>query len=192
MRLLPILPLSVALCALGCDRNGEPDRVTPAPEIPVSRPAKKPTPPAPAPEPAPRATTPRVGLTTGQTLYVPVYSSVITGQGGQRADMAVTLSIRNTDRDAPITIEAVEYHGSDGKLLEAIQTKASTLGPLQSSSFLIKQADIRGGGGASYIIQWTAEQPVHTPIVETVNVNTAGNRAFAFLGPSRVLQDAGG
>src|SRR5258708_1445930 len=41
-------------------------------------------------------------VVAGQTIYVPVYSQLRTGDRGQPFDLAVTLSIRNADRSHSI------------------------------------------------------------------------------------------
>lgn len=50
----------------------------------------------------------------GQRLYVPVYASV-PYLDGRLFELAVTISIRNTDERHPIRLEAVRYYDSRGE-----------------------------------------------------------------------------
>ena len=54
----------------------------------------------------------------GQTLYVPIYSNILVGEGTRPTEMAATLAIRNTDLDHEIFITKVTYYDSAGKLIE--------------------------------------------------------------------------
>src|SRR5262245_10022886 len=46
----------------------------------------------------------------GQTVYVPAYSSVYTSDRADRFDLAVTLSIRNTDANHSIVVTSARYY----------------------------------------------------------------------------------
>src|SRR5262245_42191890 len=51
----------------------------------------------------------------GQTIYVPAYSSIFTSDQPHDLNLAVTLSIRNTDPTKPIILISVKYFDHDGK-----------------------------------------------------------------------------
>jgi hypothetical protein len=55
-----------------------------------------------------------LALSKGQTVYVPAYSHIYTGAKKRRFALAITLSIRNIDLDADITLTEVNYYGSKG------------------------------------------------------------------------------
>ena len=61
------------------------------------------------------------------------------------------------------------------------------LGPLASTEFFVDEHDKSGGLGASFLVEWVAEQPVYGPVVETVMVGTAGTQAISFVSTGRVL-----
>lgn len=115
-----------------------------------------------------------------QWLYVPVYSHVYSGRGGE-IPLAVTLSIRNTDADQSIVIELLQYFDNDGQLLRDYLQAPIVLDPLASTDFLVEQRDMAGGVGANFLVNWAAEDPVSLPIVEAVMVSGEGNRAFSFV-----------
>jgi Protein of unknown function (DUF3124) len=55
-------------------------------------------------------------IASGQTVYVPVYSHIYHHNKQEIFELAVTLSIRNTDLTNPIVITSVRYYNSEGKM----------------------------------------------------------------------------
>jgi hypothetical protein len=127
--------------------------------------------------------------TVGQVLYVPAYSHIHTGNRGERILLAETLSVRNTDTTRPIILKSVRYHDSDGKPLHEELPSPVRLAPLASAEFFVKESDTRGGSGASFLVEWVAEEPVNPPLIEAVMISTAGAQGIAFVRPARVIKD---
>jgi len=65
----------------------------------------------------------------GQRLYVPVYSSIHAMEDRQ-LDLAVTVSIRNTDAGRPIRVEAVRYFANEGQQRGERFAEPQVLGPM--------------------------------------------------------------
>jgi hypothetical protein len=61
----------------------------------------------------------RALLSTGQTVYVPAYSHIYIGGKKRPFELAITLSIRNIDLNADITLSEVTYYGSSGRLIDS-------------------------------------------------------------------------
>lgn len=122
-----------------------------------------------------------------QTVYVPVYSNVFKSNGAA-FNLAVTLSLRNTDLTRPITITSVRYYNTGGEMVEEYMNVAHVLTPMASSYFLVNQTDSRGGVGANFIVQWAADPAVNTPIFEAVMVGISGTHAIAFKSQGQVIQ----
>lgn len=78
----------------------------------------------------------------GQVIYVPAYSHVYLSGLGKR-ELAITLSIRNTDLEHPIFIQSVRYYDTGGKLLEDYLADDHALTPLATAEFIIDQKDTR-------------------------------------------------
>jgi hypothetical protein len=57
------------------------------------------------------------GLSVGQTIYVPAYSHIYSGNNERPFLLTVTLSIRNIDPKHEITITEVDYYETQGKRL---------------------------------------------------------------------------
>ncbi|MBU1163917.1 MAG: DUF3124 domain-containing protein [Proteobacteria bacterium] len=57
-----------------------------------------------------------LGFSKGQTIYVPIYSHIYTGDKEMSFLLTATPSIRNTDTTHKITIFAVDYYDSNGMI----------------------------------------------------------------------------
>ncbi len=123
----------------------------------------------------------------GQTLYVPAYSDIPYRDEMRRYQLAITLSIRNTDAAQSIDIMSVRYFDTEGHFLRAYVEHPLRLGPLASTAFVVQERDTRGGTGASFLLAWRAEVPVHAPVVEAVMIGTSGTQGISFISPGRVL-----
>jgi len=108
------------------------------------------------------------GLVSSQTVYVPAYSHIYSGNKEFQNLLAVTLSIRNTDPNHPIEILSVEYYATQGKLLKEYITTPITVGALGSIRYTVPHKDKSGGSGANFIVQWKAVRPVNIPIIEAI------------------------
>jgi hypothetical protein len=62
----------------------------------------------------------KVASSTEKTVYVPVYSEVFVAGGG-KLNLAITLSIRNTDFKYPLVVNNVNYYNTAGKLIQPSQ-----------------------------------------------------------------------
>jgi hypothetical protein len=127
-------------------------------------------------------------LSKGQTVYIPVYSHIYTGNRERPFNLAVTLSIRNTDPANAISIEAVDYYDSTGKLIKRYLDKASPLNKLASIRYVVKEKDKSGGSGANFIVTWQAAQQVNTPIIEAVMIGAQSQQGISFTSRGRVLK----
>jgi uncharacterized protein DUF3124 len=124
--------------------------------------------------------------TLGQKIYVPAYSHIYYQNQKRRYPLAVTLSIRNTD-EQPLKVTSTRYVGTEGQVLKEYVETPIRLGPLASIEFFVDEQDKSGGLGASFLVEWVAEQPIYGPVVEAVMVGTAGTQAISFVSTGRVL-----
>jgi len=90
---------------------------------------------------------------SGQRLYVPVYPSVRFLEGWP-LDLAVTVSIRDTDPARPIRVEAVRYFGNDGGERGEPFAAPGVLGPMASAEVVIRQSELRGDVDANLVVEW--------------------------------------
>ena len=125
----------------------------------------------------------------GQVLYVPIYSKVPYGDKGVRINLTATLSVRNTDRTAQVTIKRIDYFGADGKLLRSYLKEPTLLKPMASVEHIVEESDRSGGISASFLVEWESASAVSPCLVEAVMVNSSYNRGIAFSSPARVLEE---
>ncbi|WP_321530533.1 DUF3124 domain-containing protein [uncultured Desulfuromonas sp.] len=128
-------------------------------------------------------------LSNGQTLYVPVYSHVYSGPNGQPFQLAVMLSVRNTDPRQPLTVTTLDFYNNDGHLVHRYLTTPITLGPLASHHVFIEENNQQGGFGANFIVRWQAEKAINAPLVESVMIGARSGQGISFVCPAQPLVD---
>lgn len=124
-----------------------------------------------------------------QTIYTPVYSHIFIGDREHPFNLTVTLSVRNTDPEIPITIESVDYHDSNGKKLRPYLGAPAALPPLGAQHYVVNESDTSGGAGANFMVRWHSEKPVSPPIVETVMIGTRSQQGISFLSRGQVVRE---
>jgi Protein of unknown function (DUF3124) len=127
-------------------------------------------------------------LFKGQTVYVPVYSHIYSGDREQPFYLAATLSIRNTDSKHAIQLMAVDYYDSEGKFLKHYLDKALSLNAMATKRYVVPESDKSGGSGAKFIIRWQSDQPVAEPLIESVMISTKTQQGISFTSRGRVLE----
>ena len=116
-------------------------------------------------------------------------SHIYYGEQARPFNLTVTLSIRNTDPNAPITIVKVEYYSSDGGLLKNYLDGPVQLKSLASTRYIIKERDTKGGSGANFIVKWKSEKIVNAPIIETVMIGTSSQQGISFTSRGQVIKE---
>ncbi len=125
----------------------------------------------------------------GQTVYIPVYSHIYSGDREQAFNLAVTVSIRNTDPDNSLTLTAVEYYDSGGKLLKQYLEDPIDLPRLASKRYVIAESDILGGSGASFLVRWESTQALSPPIMESIMIGTKNQQGISFLTRGQAVRE---
>ena len=137
---------------------------------------------------APHGVSAEMTLLKGQTIYVPVYSHIYSGDREQPFYLAATLSIRNTDRSNAITLTAVDYYNSEGEFLKHFLERDVPLKAMATKRYVIPESDKSGGSGAKFIIRWKSDQPVAEPLIESVMISTKTQQGISFTSRGRVLE----
>ena len=128
------------------------------------------------------------GLSSGQLLYVPVYSHIYTGDKERPFNLAVTLSIRNTDSRGVLRLTMVDYYDTDGNLVRHYLDKPRDLGPLASIRYVVAEKDVKGGSGANFLVRWESDAPVNCPVVESVMIGAQSGQGISFTSQAREIQ----
>ena len=130
-----------------------------------------------------------IKLSSGQTVYVPIYSHIYSGVKGRPFDLAATLSIRNTNTKNPITLVSVKYYDSDGKLVEDYLKKPKQLNALVSTRYIITEDNKAGGSGANFMVAWKSDQNLNPPIIEAVMIGTHSGQGISFVSRGQVIKE---
>ena len=131
----------------------------------------------------------KIPLSKGQTVYVSIYSHIYSGNRERPFYLAATLSMRNTDFKNDLTITAIDYYDSDGKLLESYLQSNQILKPMASIRFVVKESDKAGGSGAKFIIKWEADKKVIPPIIESIMIGTQTQQGISFTSRGIVIKE---
>lgn len=126
----------------------------------------------------------------GQTVYAPAYSHIYHGDKERPFDLAVTLSIRNTDLVHPITLISVEYYNTDGKRVRGYLEGELRLGALSSTRFVVSESDKSGGSGACFIVRWKSDAKVTEPVIETIMISTRTQQGLSFSSRGQVIAES--
>jgi len=128
-------------------------------------------------------------LSKGQTLYVPVYSTIFSAPRKVPYNLATILSIRNTDMSNPIKIVAADYYDSRGRLIRRYYAQPITLAPLESTDIYISEENSAGGTGANFIVKWSSPKEVNAPIVESVMIGMKSGQGISFVSPAQEIKE---
>ena len=125
-------------------------------------------------------------LSSGQTLYLPIYSHVYHGETGKDGKPTQTLvsthvSIRNTDPQVAIKLLSARYYDTNGKLVRSFLNTPVTIPALGTHEIFIPRNDTSGGSGANFLVVWSAESPANPPIVEALHADIREARTLMFI-----------
>jgi hypothetical protein len=131
----------------------------------------------------------KIPLSTGQSVYVPGYSHIYSGDKERPVMLAVTVSIRNTDPIYSIVVDSVDYYDSKGELVKNYLTGPLALGPMGSERYVVPESDKAGGSGANFVVRWKSRLPVNPPIVETIMISTRMQQGISFTSRGQPIQE---
>ena len=124
----------------------------------------------------------------GQSVYVPVYSSLYNQYEGNIFHMTAILSIRNISSKSPIVISKVDYYDTNGKLVKSFIDRPFNLGAMASKDFVIPESDLSGGTGANFIVDWESKDNISIPIIESIMIGSIGTRGFSFTSRGKEVE----
>ncbi|NTV94134.1 MAG: DUF3124 domain-containing protein [Thiobacillus sp.] len=133
------------------------------------------------------------GLSTGQTLYLPIYSHLLYGNKAVAGKpglypLSALVSLRNIDPRQPIRLLSARYFDTDGKLLREYLSASRVLPPLGTLELFVERNDLSGGSGANCVITWQSDKPANPPVVEAVHADVTGNRTLSFITTARPIR----
>jgi hypothetical protein len=134
---------------------------------------------------------PAEALPVSGSFYVPVYSSVSLSQGRLRVDFSVTLSVHNASDTSPLVLKRIAYFDTAGKMVETYLKAPVALKPFSTVEVVIATADVRGGTGANFVVDWAAPGEIAEPVVEALMVGNVGAAHYAFISQGRPIKIVG-
>lgn len=129
---------------------------------------------------------------SGQLLYLPIYSHVWHGEldrAGRpmKSLVSVLVSVRNTDPSKPMRIVSAQYYDTDGRKIKEYLNSPKSIGPMGTYELFVPRSDDTGGSGANFVISWKSDGAVNPPIVEALHVNLPAGRSIAFVTSAREI-----
>lgn len=129
---------------------------------------------------------------SGQVLYLPIYSHIWHGETDKKGQpmkllVSVSVSIRNTDASRPIRVTSALYYDTDGRKLREYLATPKVIGPMGTHEIFVPRSDDTGGSGANFVIVWNSDMPASPPIVEGFHANLAVGRSIAFTTSGRPI-----
>lgn len=128
-----------------------------------------------------------ITLSKSQTIYVPAYSHIYSGNIEKPFLLTVILSVRNIDPMHKIKITMINYYDGKGTLLNKLLADPLTLEPLESLRHVIPEKDKSGGSGANFIVKWESDKLVNPPIIESVMIGTQSQQGISFTSRGRAI-----
>lgn len=116
----------------------------------------------------------------GATIFLPVYSHISHGDKLRPFNLAVTISLRNTDAATPVTITGAEYYDANGKLIRNLVPNPVALMPLHSIEYKIKESDVAGGSGGSVVLKWSSQKPASPLLAESIMIGTSSAQGLSY------------
>jgi len=118
-----------------------------------------------------------------------VYSHIYTGDKERPFNLAVTLSIRNTDPRGSLRLTAVDYYDTDGHLVRHYLEAPLEMNPLASIRYVVAEKDVKGGSGANFLVRWEASDAINVPVVESVMIGAQSGQGISFTSQAREIQE---
>jgi hypothetical protein len=122
-------------------------------------------------------------LSTGSTIFVPVYRGFYQIYGTTRDSYALTstLFLFNIDSKQSVEILSINFYDSGGKLFKHLIEAPLLVKPRQSTEITIQPRTQPEEDCANYLtIRWKSNHPAHSPIAEVLMVGQVMNRGISF------------
>lgn len=128
-------------------------------------------------------------LSTGQSVYVPVYSHIYHGDQERKFNLTVTLSIRNTNLKKDIMIHSIDYYNSEDELLKNYLEAPIVLKKFSTIHYVVNANDKSGGSGAKFIVRWNSKKLSNVPLIEAIMVSTQSGQGISFVSRGQAIQE---
>jgi hypothetical protein len=125
----------------------------------------------------------------GQTLYLPVYSSIPYDEGHRVFNLSAFLAVHNTDLDNEIRITGCYYFNHNGLLVkDYLRERTVIVKPLATVHYFVPESDT-SGVGANFILDWNSDSLVNEPLVESVMVSLKSGQGISFASNGKIISE---
>ncbi|MCP3874501.1 MAG: DUF3124 domain-containing protein [Desulfobacteraceae bacterium] len=128
-------------------------------------------------------------MSSGQSVYVPVYSHIYHGDREKIFNLTATLSIRNTNIKKDIILHSIDYYDSNGELLKKYLDAPIVLKKFSTIRYVIKATDKSGGSGAKFIVRWKTKSLSNAPIIEAIMISTQSQQGISFVSRGQAIYE---
>lgn len=128
-------------------------------------------------------------LSKGQTVYVSVYSNILTAPRGIPFSLEATLIIRNTDMTNSLKVTTADFYNTEGTVIKKFLDSPLVLQPLETKYIYLPAKGAEGGLGANFIVRWAAEREINTPIIECLMIGARSSQGISFVSPGKVIEE---
>jgi len=123
----------------------------------------------------------KLHVSSGQKVYVPIYSHVYQGPKSRPYNLSALLSIRNVDAKNSITVTSVQYYDDHGELVKNYFETPVVISPMGTKEVYIHERNTDGGSGANFTVKWEGGTKVSVPIIQAVMIGTASTQGISFV-----------
>ena len=116
-----------------------------------------------------------------EMIYLPVYSDIYFSARRDIMNLTATISIHNIDPVQNIYILSGDYYNTEGEKQENYFPKTVVIGPLKTMNFVVDRMDTRGGTGANFLFEWSADSMGNRPLIEAVMIATENQQGISFI-----------
>jgi len=123
-----------------------------------------------------------------ETDYIPIYSDIYHMDGTKRFLLTSTLSVRNTSLTDTVYVFSANYNDSYGKQLRKYVESTILLKPLESIEFVVEYEEDKGGAGASFLVEWGADENAGQLLIQAVMTGTSNQQGLSFSTEAKVIK----
>jgi len=128
-------------------------------------------------------------ISSGQKVYVPIYSHIYQGIKGKPYNLSALLSIRNVDTKNSITVTSIKYYNDHGEMIKNFSDEPVVIPPMGTKEVYIPERDTKGGSGANFTVRWESGAKVSVPIIQAVMIGTASTQGISFVCDGVVIEE---
>lgn len=127
----------------------------------------------------------KVDISTKDSLeygksYLSIYSQIYSISEHKTHNLTAMLSMRNTSDVDTIYLLKAEYFDTHGTSVRTYFNYPIFLAPMETTEIIIDEADIEGGTGSNFIIEWKIPKDCPEPIFEGIMNSTMGQQGLSF------------